>query len=367
MSFSTHADVGAACVATVGQPIFPCSTPTDIDFYLKHRPEAVAEHDEHDPYSSKHVKGGHEAYYLLTRIEDLTGTSHQWEKKKEDEIAKMLKGLQATQNQGDSSRATTDHVEDGDDRLASVFDQWQEKHQRRINSDSKIHDKKTKFATSLYGEYCREFLYELDTRGGRNLGSDCDRFDFFKNSTHSIEFVRDGMLQKVYFQKPAAHETISKTVRSELLLSLDHKSQQDKLRSFVGQFENIRVALEYQARLRSNPVTSLIAEGTGPYWKGASLVVTYIINVLMLIAYTAPDSNTDPVPKSPQWFDTTIWFLGTIHVMLSGVIAGEYLVNNLAFPPSATTVYHFLFVSGRLALASDHYPPPSLVCVPVAC
>eukprot|EP00040_Diaphanoeca_grandis_P036640 m.234491 g.234491 ORF g.234491 m.234491 type:complete len:2978 (-) comp33655_c0_seq5:398-9331(-) len=340
-----------------------------IDFYLKNRPALARDHPEHDPHTSKHLEAGHEAYYILRRMEDLTGQRYQWEKRKEDEIEKMMSGggsggggggnsSGGGGGGGDSSNAsntnttstsaattstmTEQDAEEADERLEDVFDAWCDKYMRRVNNDKNIVDKEEKFATSVYGEFCREFLYELDTHGGRNLGHACDRFEWFQNRTHSIEFLRDGALQKVYFDAPK--DKISKTVRSEILLKLNHTSQQDKLRAFVAEFGNVRVSLAYQARLRSNAITALIAEGTGPYWKWASLFLTYVINLVMLVAYTAPTNPDEAEPVSPAWFQTTIYVLGSIHVLLSVVIAGEHLINNLKFPPSASTTYHVMFV-----------------------
>lgn len=55
---------------------------------------------------------------------------------------------------------------------------------------------------------------------------------------------------------------------------MSHASPQEKLRDFLNKFKEIRKDLSYQTSLRSNALTWLIAEGTGPYWKLAVLIIT---------------------------------------------------------------------------------------------
>lgn len=288
-----------------------------------------------DAYTSKHVEAGHKCYYILARIEDLTGYHYEWAKKKEDEIAKSVakQGMELkdgrNQNDDDESSQALEEFHDLDEHIFDRFERWLEQ-QKRTGTKPE----------SLYMEFSRQFLIELDRHGGANLGKDCDRLGYFQARTRSIEILRDNELQKIYFESPST--LISKAVRTEILLSLKLTSPQDKVRGFIATWSKIRRMLRKQHKLRSNMVTRLISEGTGFYWKWASLAVSYALNVAMLVAYKAPDSPYEITPVLPVWFDILLPVLGTIHFVLAIVITSEFFVNESELTSGA--VYHIIFV-----------------------
>ena len=295
-----------------------------IDFYLKHRPRFAGDPEVHP---QKHLKAGHQCYYVLARLTDLTGKSYEWETPKE------LKRIK-------SSAIDEEHyvarVEDLDEKLEHRFHEWVAK---QTEGHSTILQN-NKLQLQLFLEYSKKFLMELDRHNGPMLGPESDRFAWYREKTRSIEFLRDDELQKVYFEKPPVE--ISKTARKVLLLKMNLTTPQHKVRDFISEFEAIAKELKYQERLQHYVLTRLIAEGTGPYWKQAILSVTYALNVCMLAAYAAPTDPHSAELDLPAWFFNALYGLGGVHLFLALVVCGEFFANNHEF--SANFVYHFFFL-----------------------
>eukprot|EP00041_Stephanoeca_diplocostata_P038566 m.1528282 g.1528282 ORF g.1528282 m.1528282 type:complete len:3000 (-) comp25237_c1_seq15:596-9595(-) len=309
---------------------------------------------------TEEMQAAFECFYVFKRIEDLTGELMTWPEPrvdtKEPEMAKMedkesvLSSVSSMKGIGKGVGSLVSGVGGNASKLLGL-----NKKVVPITEEQKVVSKyhglddevRNRMATDLksssqpFVDFCREYLNELDLHGGPKLGWNPDRFHWFNAQTRSIEFMRSGRVQKVYFRKPDT--SIPQTIKSEILLTLNLASPQEKVRSFLNMFDEISRKLKFQEKLQKHFVTRLIAEGTGKRWKVLNLVLTYSINIAMLAAY---DASTDPnqiEPLVPDWFDPTLVFLGSLHVLSSIAIAIEFFLNNKGL--SLTAVYYFLFLA----------------------
>ena len=180
-----------------------------IDFYLKNRPGFA---DDPEVHPQKHLKAGHQCFYILARLRDLTGEEYEWATAKSRRREKAL---------AIAEERYTSRVDVLDGELLLRFDRWVEVKKAEVGSADK-------FERQLYLEYSKAFLLELDRHGGDVLGDEADRFAWYRERTRSIEFLRDDELQKVYFELPSVK--LSETSRKALKMKMNFTSPQHKVR-----------------------------------------------------------------------------------------------------------------------------------------
>jgi len=117
-----------------------------------------------------------------------------------------------------------------------------------------------------------------------------------------VEFLRDGRLERVYFQLPRifVEQRNNREVKAEqkqLLYSISRASPEDQLTDFIISMDRIIEVTEHESRLSNLNVARPVKAGLqavrkGPWWKVCYLL-TLIINVLLVaFAEHVPDSSS---------------------------------------------------------------------------
>jgi hypothetical protein len=334
-------------------------------YYLNLFSKVVAERDDDAPASREHLIAGFECYFVLARLGDLTGTVYRW---KEASVAKKSANGEVGSGDGGGRASIADAeacmqaMRRRDDDVEERIEQYLEEAAAKLSRGgmgSQAGDRDTSGATrdarrraKAFVEFSRGALSELDTHGGKELGPTPDRFDYFQLRSASIEFVRNGEVQKAYFRRPDI--VLSQRQRDEILLGVNRATPQEKVRDFVQRLPAIRRKLQFQARLQRYAALRLVAEGTSTTWKWISLVLTLALNVLMLTAWSAPESPAQVLPNVPAYYEPAALVLGVLHLATSLGVVTEHYINNVQAGGrvGASDMYYVAFVvSSALGLA----------------
>jgi hypothetical protein len=335
-------------------------------FYYLDLFSKVASESDGAPVSREHLIAGFECYFVLARLRDLTGDVYQW---KESNGGKMDATLAMSSGGGDgrtgASVAAADDslgaMQRQDDAVEARIEHYLEQaaarqRQKTPGDETGVGDSAVTWIARrrarAFVEFSRGALSELDTHGGEELGWTPDRFDYFQLRSASIEFVRNGELQKVYFRRPDI--LLSQRQRNEILLAVNRATPQEKVRDFVQQLPAIRRKLQFQTRLQRYAALRLVAEGTSKTWKWISLALTLALNFLMLSAWRAPDSPAQILPNVPDYYRPAALVLGTLHLATSLGVGMEYYLNNVQAGGrwGASDAYYATFVvASALGLA----------------
>ena len=194
-----------------------------------------------------------------------------------------------------------------------------------------------------------------------------DRVTFFRNQTASIEFLRDKELQKVYYRLPENITVrLSQTFRDKILDRLSCENAQEKVRDFLEMFPVIRKHLQRQQQLNEYRLLRLITDGSAPYWRRIILTLTYILCLMMLVAFEVdPNSTVEvqdsqsyfPLAADNKWFQIMLSICGGLHILVSVGVCGEYFVNNSASLGSlsvSAVFYYLLFIACSVAGVMKH-------------
>ena len=100
---------------------------------------------------------------------------------------------------------------------------------------------------------------------------------YFAAKSSSIEFVREGDLEKLYFHLEESKK-MSQIYRNRVLDGLNWSSAQDKVRDFIEKFNRMKGAMRVQEKLKSKWYAVYIADGTAFRWQVAIMSLTYLIN-----------------------------------------------------------------------------------------
>lgn len=189
-----------------------------------------------------------------------------------------------------------------------------------------------------------------------------DRAIFFRAQTASVEFLRNKRLQKLYFRVPEDITVrLSQTFRDKILNEMSCDNAQEKVRDFLEVFPIVRAHLRRQQWLSSFKILRIFTDGTAPKWRFASLVLTYILCFMMLVAFKVdPNMEMDqqenttyfPIEEGNSWYGTCLQVFGWMHVAVSFGVMLEYLVNNSASWSSLTfggVLYYVLFFACSVA------------------
>merc|ERR1712166_1645182 len=108
---------------------------------------------------------------------------------------------------------------------------------------------------------------------------------FYAAKTSSIEFVRDEHLEKLYFHYDDSKK-MSQIYRDRVLADLDWSSAQNKVRGFIEKFNEMKGAMAVQEGLSSKFYARYISDGTSFRWQIASMVLTYTLNILLMVGFS---------------------------------------------------------------------------------
>jgi hypothetical protein len=204
-----------------------------------------------------------------------------------------------------------------------------------------------------------------------------DRMRNMSIMTRSIEFLREQSLEKLYFRFPEK-DMMSQIHRDRVLAELDYSTPQNKARAFISQFDKITGTLAFQKKLKGLWWARFVADSTTMRWQVAVLILTYILNVLMVVSLSAdypgrPDDPSlgdngtalhlakdlrDPTDfgQLPEWFEMSLLIFGSLHVAVSLGVTVQYFVNVSSgenfiqlLTSGGTSLYYVMFFAASIA------------------
>lgn len=155
--------------------------------------------------------------------------------------------------------------------------------------------------------------------------------EFYKSNTLTIELLRDDHLLKVHFFNRYG-DCLREEMKESMKWNVDRSSPGDKISDFVQRSRNIIADIHYEKTLEnSNPVLKFMLNHDD-WWGIAALLITFAINILMMVTWVANEDNTIAKPI----FDVSDYFvifypLAGAHLFMSTVM---FLCHFLYYPPS---------------------------------
>jgi hypothetical protein len=300
-------------------------------------------------------------YWVLRRIEDLTAIDAALESRpgnwaEEDEMLQ----IETVISKDDAPETNTELAEDDDIESDMVSEQAAILHkivkkdrELKVTIQEALADEKAKHKADEEDAKARDqtfnqapsdefavFWKEVLVHFSHILDSPQkqDRLNFFATKTNSIEFIRANQLEKLYFYYDE-HEKMSQIYRDRVLANLDWSSAQNKVRDFITKFDKMKGAMNVQKNLKSKWYARYIADGTAFRWQVAVMSLTYILNLMLLVAFSldrdaiaASDKEDNSVLRKllkadDGWFDLANTIVGIMHVIVSFGVVMQYFVN----------------------------------------
>ena len=141
-------------------------------------------------------------------------------------------------------------------------------------------------------------------------------------NTGSVEIVREGQLQVLYYSKPAVCKYLTDESRLDVEINTARDDQGSKVPDFFSRVDGLYHEMLWQNLLRSQERLYWFTQHM-MQWKQVSFLLTLMINVLIAATY--------PFDWEESWFDTIsaglIFALGLVQIASALVILVSYFGN----------------------------------------
>ena len=152
--------------------------------------------------------------------------------------------------------------------------------------------------------------------------------------TRTVEFQQgDGMRRVHFYRPPEWRAALPKSVKANFMYKVDRETHSHTLEDMTARFRNVIADMIHRQKMMKigGRVTRIILQKER-WWRHAVLFVTYLLNMIMLLAWSAPKSDFNTV--EPEWVDDGVFWvhvftlLSVAHVCLSAlVVTGFFLAN----------------------------------------
>uniref|UniRef100_A0A1I8G215 RIH_assoc domain-containing protein n=1 Tax=Macrostomum lignano TaxID=282301 RepID=A0A1I8G215_9PLAT len=159
---------------------------------------------------------------------------------------------------------------------------------------------------------------------------------FYESNTMSIEVLKDGNLQKVYF-RVRDKKVLRQEVKDEFKYEVDRSSAANKLRDFCDWLKEIINDIQWQKRVLSSRVGAFFVHG----WKAfnmACILLSLIICCIVLATWKASNDAGNPIPIRPKPYSTAVLVLGIAHNIFSLFVLISYFLCNKPYVPTREKV-----------------------------
>ncbi|XP_062567417.1 inositol 1,4,5-trisphosphate receptor type 3-like isoform X1 [Saccostrea cucullata] len=193
---------------------------------------------------------------------------------------------------------------------------------------------------SFYHILCRKMDLEDDTKKMNLVKNEMQSmaWDFFADSTMSIEVIKDDSLQKIYF-RVKDRNVLREEIKEKFKYEVDRTTPSNKIRDFMDWASDIIQDIKYQRKVHANKIGRMLVK----LWIPMNYIVvflSFVISCVIMVTWTDPkltDGSSDTGSAKPETFSNYEPFLytfGGIHNVLSLCILITFLVsNNPTFPP----------------------------------
>lgn len=272
------------------------------------------------------LNNGFRCYWILRRIKDLTGldivatsSPEHW-----DEIIEKKSAVE--QEEHDNNVGSHEEFEAMSKEIYAL-DKVLRKDAALVEAMATVGDELDKF--KIFHE---KVLFRFSIANQKHVRTTDDRILYFANYTKSIEFLRDGSLEKLYFQILDV-ELMSQSYRTRVLANLNWNTAQDKVRGLLHSFKSMENTIAAQKTLKTMWGSRFVAEETSFTWQVLVMIVTYVLNIMMLAAFSnnrdasIATEITDTYMLLPEWYNQGLWIVGIVHIVLSCGVCLQYFVN----------------------------------------
>eukprot|EP00127_Corallochytrium_limacisporum_P000736 Clim_evm22s25 gene=Clim_evmTU22s25 len=156
-----------------------------------------------------------------------------------------------------------------------------------------------------------------------------DVIRFFEKRSASVEIIIDDTLQVIHFLAIRSN-LLTGRMKDELLWSVDRSSPSDKIRDFVLKSKEVENDMLYLEFLQGNKFTRFFV-GHVNAWGRSMTLVSFLINLIFLCTWQAPEDMFDPRPITPDWYHPVVFALGIPHLILCIFIEIEYVLSRRRF------------------------------------
>eukprot|EP00049_Salpingoeca_infusionum_P011225 m.193039 g.193039 ORF g.193039 m.193039 type:complete len:2533 (-) comp14875_c0_seq1:808-8406(-) len=157
---------------------------------------------------------------------------------------------------------------------------------------------------------------------------------FFEKNTASVEIARDGELHRVYFFNHWKNR-INDDVKSDIIWTVDRTSPSDKISDFVDKCKTVIADTRYWERVKNLSFFTSLLINYKNWWDRGLLIMTIVLNIVMLIAWRAPERDGDGnyviLPQIDEKYMTALYALGGIQAFFSLLVFLAFFIIN---PPS---------------------------------
>jgi len=137
--------------------------------------------------------------------------------------------------------------------------------------------------------------------------------DILDAGTGSIEIVRNGELERVYFGIPSVCNYLTEKSKNDLIYRVKRNTPQDKLTDFFNRSENLMQEIEHRESLAKDPSSSWLTIHEEDF-NNINFVMALIINFIIITNY---DAEQIGFVSSPIYW--LLFILSTVQLIVSGI------------------------------------------------
>ncbi|KAL8600021.1 hypothetical protein ACOMHN_057790 [Nucella lapillus] len=255
-------------------------------------------------------------------------------------IANLIRALSEEnppdQNEEDAQNLSGEVLEyiDSEVLMTTMVQAYQDM-QRQGPEWKQVHNLVVDVGFVYYHTICRKMdLHPTCTKPSLVKASlDGAAWDFFSQSTLSIEILKDEVLQKIHFQVKDKN-VLREEIKEKFKYSVDRSSPSNKLRGFMDWSVDIMKDIKYQRKIHAIRLARFFVQSM--WWLNpVVLLVSFILCMIVMITWKAPASNDSIKPEMDDWPGAafSIYAFGGLHNLLSlFIIISYFLSNHPTFP-----------------------------------
>lgn len=158
--------------------------------------------------------------------------------------------------------------------------------------------------------------------------------NFFSSAVGSLEIVRAGQLERIYYRIPPVCTHLTTQTKEDLIRNVKRTNQQEKLEDMFERSDHLLSEMEHREALANSP-EFLTLSANEELFKNLSFVFSLLINLLIIAFYTSAPAVATTVSASDD----------------ASVAAGEAVVQMISDPKDFAIAPWVVFLMFLLALA----------------
>ncbi|KAL4219957.1 hypothetical protein ACF0H5_020368 [Mactra antiquata] len=163
-------------------------------------------------------------------------------------------------------------------------------------------------------------------------------FDYYAESTLSIEIIKDDVIQKMYF-RVKDKKVLREEIKDKFKYEVDRSSPSNKIRDFMDWSSDIIKDIKYQRRVHANAIGRLLVNA----WLPLNYLVMFITLLIAIVVMVTWKDGGDGQPRYQPTYrygnaGLAIYIMGGVHNFLSLNIFFSYVISNRPTFPSLADI-----------------------------